>query len=86
MLSGNESRDQDPVIIRCTGPWKIIRREGEEAVVGRAMPMRWRRKAVLTNYCRLRGGKGIGIVLYLLPVLNPKSYEGNREVVGREDE
>ena len=31
--------------------------EGEEAVVGRAMG--WRRKAV-TNYCRLRGGKGIG--------------------------
>ena len=26
-------------------------------VIGRAM--RWRRKAV-TNYCRLRGGKGIG--------------------------
>ena len=31
--------------------------EGEEAVIGRAM--RWRRKA-LTNYYRLRGGKGIG--------------------------
>ena len=31
--------------------------EGEEAVIGRAMG--WRRKAV-TNYCRLRGGKGIG--------------------------
>ena len=30
---------------------------GEDAVIGRAM--RWRRKAV-TNYCRLRGGKGIG--------------------------
>ena len=29
----------------------------EDAVIGRAM--RWRRKAV-TNYCRLRGGKGIG--------------------------
>ena len=31
--------------------------EGEEAIVGRAMGWRW--KAV-TNYCRLRGGKGIG--------------------------
>ena len=31
--------------------------EDEEGVIGRAM--RWRRKAV-TNYCRLRGGKGIG--------------------------
>ena len=31
--------------------------EGEDAVVGRAMG--WRRKAV-TNYCRLRGGKGMG--------------------------
>ena len=31
--------------------------EREEAVIGRAMG--WRRKAV-TNYCRLRGGKGIG--------------------------
>ena len=30
---------------------------GEEAVIGRAMG--WRRKAV-TNYCRLREGKGIG--------------------------
>ena len=30
---------------------------GEEAVIGRAMG--WRREAV-TNYCRLRGGKGIG--------------------------
>ena len=32
--------------------------EGEEAGIGRAMS--WRRKAV-TNYCRLRGGKDIGI-------------------------
>ena len=31
--------------------------EGEEAVIGRAMG--WWRKAV-ANYCRLRGGKGIG--------------------------
>ena len=31
--------------------------EGEDAVIGRAMG--WRRKAV-TNYRRLRGGKGIG--------------------------
>ena len=30
---------------------------GEEAVIGRAMG--WRREAV-KNYCRLRGGKGIG--------------------------
>ena len=29
----------------------------EAAVIGRAM--KWKRKAV-TNYCRLRGGKGIG--------------------------
>ena len=32
-------------------------REGEEVVIGRAMG--WRRHAV-TNYCQLRGGKGIG--------------------------
>ena len=31
--------------------------ESEDAVIGRALG--WRRKAV-TNYCRLRGGKGIG--------------------------
>ena len=31
--------------------------EGEDAIIGRAMG--WWRKAV-TNYCRLRGGKGIG--------------------------
>ena len=31
--------------------------EGEDAVIGRAMG--WRRKAG-TNYCPLRGGKGIG--------------------------
>ena len=32
-------------------------KESEDAAIGRAM--RWRRKAV-TNYCRLREGKGIG--------------------------